>query len=112
MPVAPGVHWIGAFDPDLRSFDIILRTANGTSYNAYAVRGSAGVAIIDTVKANFADRFFRRLESVADYREITTIVLNQMCIRDRSWGSSSVRDIVRTRCGLRRGRSPAALETW
>ena len=78
MPVAPGVHWIGAFDPDLRSFDIILRTANGTSYNAYAVRGSAGVAIIDTVKANFADRFFRRLESVADYREITTIVLNHL----------------------------------
>jgi hypothetical protein len=55
VPVAPGVHWIGAFDPDLRNFDIILRTANGTSYNAYAVRGSAGVAVIDTVKANFAD---------------------------------------------------------
>jgi predicted DNA-binding transcriptional regulator AlpA len=35
VPVAAGVHWIGAFDPDLRSFDIILRTANGTSYNAY-----------------------------------------------------------------------------
>ena len=78
MPVAPGVHWIGAFDPDLRSFDIILRTANGTSYNAYAARGSAGVAIIDTVKASFADGFFRRLESVADYREITAIVLNHL----------------------------------
>jgi hypothetical protein len=65
VPLAPGVHWIGAFDPDLRNFDIILRTANGTSYNAYAVRGSAGVAVIDTVKANFADGFFRRLESVA-----------------------------------------------
>ncbi len=34
VSVAPGVHWIGAFDPDLRNFDIILRTANGTSYNA------------------------------------------------------------------------------
>ena len=78
MPAAPDVHWIGAFDPDLRSFDIILRTANGTSYNAYAVRGSAGVAIIDTVKANFADSFFRRLESVADYGEITTVVLNHL----------------------------------
>jgi hypothetical protein len=54
MSVAPGVHWIGAFDPDLRSFDIILRTANGTSYNAYAVRGEPGVAIIDTVKENFS----------------------------------------------------------
>lgn len=78
VAVAQGVHWIGALDPDLRSFDIILRTANGTSYNAYTVRGSAGVAVIDTVKANFADSFFRRLESVADCDEITTIVLNHL----------------------------------
>ena len=78
VSVAPGVHWIGAFDPDLRNFDIILRTANGTSYNAYAVRGSHGVAIIDTVKLNFSETFFRRLESVADYDEITTIVLNHL----------------------------------
>jgi len=78
VPVAAGVHWIGAFDPDLRSFDIILRTANGTSYNAYAVRGSDGVAIIDTVKLNFSETFFRRLESIADYDEITTIVLNHL----------------------------------
>lgn len=39
-----------AFDPNLRIFDIILKTANGTSYNAYVIRGSEGVAVIDTVK--------------------------------------------------------------
>ena len=78
VPLAQGVHWIGALDPDLRSFDIILRTANGTSYNAYAVRGSGGVAVIDTVKANFADTFFHRLEAVADYGEIRVIVLNHL----------------------------------
>lgn len=78
VPLAPGVHWIGALDPDLRSFDIILRTANGTSYNAYAVRGRDGVAVIDTVKANYAGDFFRRLESVADYDEIRVVVLNHL----------------------------------
>jgi flavorubredoxin len=78
VEVVPGVHWIGAFDPDLRIFDIILRTANGTSYNAYAVRGSQGVAVIDTVKEEFADEFFRRLESVARYDEIRVIVLNHL----------------------------------
>ncbi len=72
------VHWIGALDPSLRTFDIILKTANGTSYNAYIVRGSAGVAIIDTVKENFADDFFARLESVARYDEIKVIVLNHL----------------------------------
>lgn len=72
------VHWIGALDPTLRSFDIILKTANGTSYNAYMVRGSEGVAVIDTVKEGFSDVFFRRLESVADYSEIRYIVLNHL----------------------------------
>jgi len=78
LELAPGVHWVGALDPTLRSFDIILKTANGTSYNSYVVRGSAGVAVIDTVKENFAATFFRRLESIADYSEIRVIVLNHL----------------------------------
>jgi len=78
VEIAPGVHWIGVLDPGLRSFDIILKTANGTTYNAYAVRGSEGVAIIDTVKECFADDFFRKLESVARYDEIRVMVLNHL----------------------------------
>jgi len=72
------VQWIGAFDPGMRSFDIVLKTPNGTTYNAYAVRGSAGVAVIDTVKAECADQFFARLEAVTKYEDITTIVLNHL----------------------------------
>ncbi len=72
------VHWVGALDPNLRTFDIILKTANGTSYNAYVIRGSEGVAVIDTVKEGFANDFFARLESVADYSEIKVIVLNHL----------------------------------
>jgi flavorubredoxin len=78
VEIAPNVHWIGALDPALREFDIILKTANGTTYNAYCVRGTDGVAIVDTVKASHADEFFRRLEQVARYDEITTIVLNHL----------------------------------
>lgn len=78
LEIAPGVHWVGALDPGLRSFDIILKTANGTTYNAYAVRGPQGVVIIDTVKESHADEFFRRVESVADYGEITAIVINHL----------------------------------
>jgi NADH oxidase (H2O-forming) len=78
VPLSERVHWVGAFDPNLRTFDIILKTANGTSYNAYVVRGSDGVAVIDTVKEGFADTFFARLESIADYRDIKAIILNHL----------------------------------
>ena len=78
IEIAPDTHWIGALDPGLREFDIILRTANGTTYNAYCVRGSEGVAVIDTVKASHAGEFFARLESVCRFDEITTIVLNHL----------------------------------
>jgi flavorubredoxin len=78
VAIAPGVFWIGALDPQLRVFDVILKTANGTTYNAYCVRGESGVAIIDTVKAEYADTFFERLEQVARYDEITVIVLNHL----------------------------------
>jgi len=78
VEIAPGTHWIGALDPGLREFDIILKTANGTTYNSYCVRGTNGVAIIDTVKESSAEEFFKRLEQVARYDEITTIVLNHL----------------------------------
>ncbi|MDO8990528.1 MAG: FprA family A-type flavoprotein, partial [Sideroxyarcus sp.] len=78
VEIAPGTHWIGALDPGLREFDIILKTANGTTYNSYCVRGTNGVAVIDTVKASHADEFFTRLEQVARYDEISTIVLNHL----------------------------------
>lgn len=78
VELAPGVHWIGTLDQGLREFDVILKTANGTSYNAYCVRGSKGLAVIDTVKESHADDFFARLEAVARYDEISVIVLNHL----------------------------------
>jgi len=78
VALAPDTYWVGALDPGLREFDIILKTANGTTYNSYCVRGSAGVAVIDTVKESHAGEFFTRLEQVARYDEITTIVLNHL----------------------------------
>jgi NADH oxidase (H2O-forming) len=78
LALSERVFWIGALDPGLRTFDLILKTANGTTYNAYLVRGSDGVAVIDTVKENFAAEFFARLESVARYDEIKVIVLNHL----------------------------------
>jgi len=76
--VSQNVHFIGAFDPRIRTFDIIMKTANGSSYNSYVVRGSEGVCIMDTVKKEFSDDFFRRLELLCAYEEIKYIVLHHL----------------------------------
>ncbi len=78
VEIAPGVHWVGALDPTLRTFDIILSTANGTTYNSYAIRGSKGLAVIDTVKQELAGEFFERLEAIGSYDEIRVIALNHL----------------------------------
>jgi NADH oxidase (H2O-forming) len=78
VSIGQEVYWIGAFDPSLRTFDLILKTANGTSYNSYLIKGEGGVCIVDTVKREFQDIFFARLESICDYSEIEYIVLNHM----------------------------------
>jgi NADH oxidase (H2O-forming) len=72
------VYWVGALDPSLRNFDVILKTANGTTYNAYLIKGSESVAIVDTVKEEFSEEFFARLESQVDYADIHHIILNHL----------------------------------
>ncbi len=37
--IAPGVLWVGAEDWDRRLFDSLIPLPDGTSYNAYLVRG-------------------------------------------------------------------------
>ncbi|MFQ5646606.1 MAG: FprA family A-type flavoprotein, partial [bacterium] len=76
IEVKPGVDWAGVFDPDLRVFDIIMRTNFGTSYNAYLVRGSGKTALIDLVKAPFADEFLDSLSKEVPLDKIDYIVAN------------------------------------
>jgi flavorubredoxin len=47
--IIPGVVWVGALDFDRRIFDELIPLPNGTSYNAYLIRGSEKTALIDTV---------------------------------------------------------------
>jgi flavorubredoxin len=78
VELTPKVHFTGAFDPKIRTFDIIMKTANGSSYNSYLIRGSEGVCVMDTVKKEFSICFFERLERLCDYEEIKYIVLHHL----------------------------------
>ena len=43
------ISWVGAIDWDRRLFDALIPLPDGTSYNAYLIKGSEKTALIDTV---------------------------------------------------------------
>ena len=43
--ITDGIWWVGVQNPDLRIFDVIMRTEWGTSYNSYLIKGSEKIAV-------------------------------------------------------------------
>ena len=47
------LYWTGVLDPDLRTFDIIMHTEFGTTYNSDIRKGSEKSALFETAKEKF-----------------------------------------------------------
>ncbi|MDH4945482.1 FprA family A-type flavoprotein [Sulfurimonas sp. C5] len=78
IQIIKDLYYIGVSDPDIRTFDIIMKTANGTTYNAYLLKTSEGVIIFDTVKEEFSEEFFEKVESVCSYSDIKYIIMHHL----------------------------------
>jgi len=68
------IYWIGALHPDLRVFDIIMQTKNGSTYNSYLILDEK-IVVIDTVKEKFADQYVEHITELVDPRRIDYIVV-------------------------------------
>ena len=62
--ITENVYLLGAVDWDRQLFDSLIPLPDGTSYNAYLVRGSEKTVLIDTVEPEFAHVLLGQLESV------------------------------------------------
>ena len=62
--IKTNVYWVGAIDWNRRLFDALIPLPDGTSYNAYLVRGSQKVALIDTVDPSMTEALMAYLEDV------------------------------------------------
>ena len=63
-PIRPGIEWMGSIDWDRRLFDELIPLPDGTSYNAYLVRGSEKTALIDTADPAKTQDLLDQLEDV------------------------------------------------
>jgi len=76
VALARDVYWVGAKDPGLTVFDIVIPTEYGTTYNAYLVRGSERSALVDCVKRPFAAELFKNLEETVPAGRLDYVVVN------------------------------------
>ncbi len=62
--IKEGIYWMGFVDWDRRLFDSLVPLPDGTSYNAYLIKGSEKTALIDAVESPMADELLGQLKDV------------------------------------------------
>ena len=69
------VKWIGIMDPGLVTFDIVMETKYGTTYNSYFINAEKKV-VIETSKETFKDEYLAKVKSVCNPKDIAYIILD------------------------------------
>ena len=70
------INWVGVIDWNIRDFHGYT-TSRGTTYNAYLIRDEK-IALIDTVKANFADELAGNIAELIAPERIDYIIVNHV----------------------------------
>jgi flavorubredoxin len=86
--IKPGIHWVGVIDWDRRLFDSLIPLPDGTSYNAYLVKGKDKTALIDAVDPAKEDLLMHNLELLG-VRHLDYVIANH-AEQDHSGGISRV----------------------
>jgi flavorubredoxin len=62
--IKPSIFSVGAIDWDARLFDRLIPLPDGTSYNAYLIKGSEKIALLDTVDPTKTQVLLRNLSTL------------------------------------------------
>jgi flavorubredoxin len=69
------IYCVGAVDWDRRLFDALIPLPDGTSYNAYLIKGTQKTALIDTVDPPMKDVLLKNLEELG-IKKIDYVIFN------------------------------------
>lgn len=81
--ITNSVYYTGVLNPNMRVFDVIMRTEYGTSYNSYVVKGSEKNALIEAAHLSFYDGYLENIREVLDGGRVDYLVLNH-CEQDHT----------------------------
>lgn len=75
VQVTDHVYYVGALNPNLRVFDIIMKTDYGTSYNAYLIKGEK-TALVEAVHETFCEDYLEQIRELTPISEIDYVIFN------------------------------------
>lgn len=75
LKVSEHSNWIGVLDKELVTFDVVMETKYGTTYNSYFINAEKK-AVIETVKERFWPVYEAKLREVMDPSTLQYIVMN------------------------------------
>lgn len=75
LDITNDVKWIGILDYDIVTFDVVMSTEYGTTYNSYFIDADKKT-VIETSKEKFWDVYIEKIRQVCDPSEIEYIILN------------------------------------
>lgn len=75
LEIKPEVFWTGVLDRDIVTFDIVMETKFGTTYNSYFINAEKKV-LVDTVKEKYFETYLKKLNSLTDPSKIDYIICN------------------------------------
>jgi NADH oxidase (H2O-forming) len=75
IDITSDVKWIGVLDYDILTFDIVMHTEFGTTYNAFFINARKKV-LIEVAKEKFSSAYQKKLRSLTDPADISYIILD------------------------------------
>jgi len=75
IDITNDVKWIGVLDYDIKTFDIVMHTEFGTTYNSYFINARKKV-LIEVAKEKFFPTYQNKLLSLTDPADISYIILD------------------------------------
>lgn len=75
IDVTTVVKWIGVLDHDIKTFDIVMTTEFGTTYNSYFINADKK-ALVEVAKEKFTETYLQKLKRLTDPAEISYIIVD------------------------------------
>ena len=75
MKMTETIAYVGMQNPGMRTFDIIMRTEYGTTYNSYLIMGEKNV-LVETVHDTYSKEYIEKIEEYISIDKIDYVICN------------------------------------